>query len=812
MAKDQSVPTEAGGKSGTIYFNVGFEGTPEKPLEVMAYAFDSQGNLVAHAPLKDGEARLPVTEKALRGTRLFLAPAPPKGLERKITLASMERLKAYEPIWRFDPKSQNYDLLPIPEYLWKWWYWCSCRVRGQVVKPVVIGGVFYDKPVCGARVHICEVDQLWWIIPRLPDPIIWRLRDELLAALERPIPIPIPDPPPFSFDPGVIDPSPEALARLNGAQPAPIPVTAADAARVALNPQPLPPGQAASFNPQPDPPGKVAVLSARLSAGEAVALNPQPLPPKEAASLSPETRSALFSNAVPVVRQALLDNVAILRPWLCYWEWLWPYFCTCDEEAVLLTDSQGHFDTTLWYLCFGDHPDLYFWVEYPVGGVWTTVYHPNPICCNTTWDYACGSDVTLRVTDPRVATCGGDDVVPGKVVAVLSVGYDKSMTQIQRHAAGTSEGLTTTDFAASTFAPPTGDGTTSLDTPFGGSLEPHVSFGDGLIPSNITHYRWSYRPLGSTGPWTALDAPVIRHYAEEKGDGTLTFKPYPLGPDPAIPGQNLFKIRPNDPPAPGGSVVSTWWAPEVDARQNTASAFFLTYLLNGGDAMAAAGKYELKLELFKNMGGTWHAINFTDESVLLKTPTVDAPFGASTVPTQDVAHYPALLGDQEDRVIRDSGTGKIVAFRLVVHVDNTPSYGEIEDVSVNGALAGDCGFLSYTPGADAVVSFIARHPHNFATFTFGVYKGSCGGVTESTADGWVGRSLINGFALGLGGLFSKNVPVVSLLNGGTCGTMCIKAAFSENLYVAALATDGWSRLSYLDWSATPKAFALEPAS
>jgi len=37
-----------------------------------------------------------------------------------------------------------------------------------------------------------------------------------------------------------------------------------------------------------------------------------------------------------------------------------------------------------------------------------------------------------------------------------------------------------------------------------------------------------------------------------------------------------------------------------------------------------------------------------------------------------------------------------------------------------------------------------------------------------------------------------------------------KAAFRENLYVRATATDGCVRLSWLDASALPKAFALEP--
>jgi hypothetical protein len=53
-------------------------------------------------------------------------------------------------------------------------------------------------------------------------------------------------------------------------------------------------------------------------------------------------------------------------------------------------------------------------------------------------------------------------------------------------------------------------------------------------------------------------------------------------------------------------------------------------------------------------------------------------------------------------------------------------------------------------------------------------------------------------------VFSRAVPLTDLLGG------CDKAAFSETCHVDALATDGWSTLDYLDATATPKAFALEP--
>ena len=173
-------------------------------------------------------------------------------------------------------------------------------------------------------------------------------------------------------------------------------------------------------------------------------------------------------------------------------------------------------------------------------------------------------------------------------------------------------------------------GLTTAGQPFGGSLEPHVWFGDALIAGGITHYRWSYRRLGSSGAWTALDRQVVRHYAEIAADSTLTFKPFLLGPDPAYSGQNLFKIQPEDPP-------TGTWAPMVDARENTASGFFLSHLLKGGNAAAAAGKYELKLELFHADGSL---VNLTDEGVLVKEPTIAAPFGPNTVPTATAAEAP----------------------------------------------------------------------------------------------------------------------------------------------------------------------------
>ncbi len=430
--------------------------------------------------------------------------------------------------------------------------------------------------------------------------------------------------------------------------------------------------------------------------------------------------------------------------------------------------------------------------------------HRPPVRCNTYWNYLCGSEVIIRVNDPRVPWCADPPGLPGKQVAVLLIGHDVSMTEIQREAAGASEGLTT------------------AGEPFGGSLEPAVWFGEDLLPSGITHYRWSFRSKGSTGDWTALDRQVVRHYGEILSDGTLIFKAFHLGPDPDITGMTLFKIQPKDPPHNPGA-ASASWAPMVDARENSASAFFLSHLLEGGNAPAAAGKYELKLELFK-YNSTTHAVtpvNFSDDGVLLKVPTKAGPFGTGDVDTREVPHDPDPLysaDDMEERVIRD-GASKIVAFRLVLHVDNNPCQAEIYDTTVGIEAAGPCGFIGYSnDGQKANLSFKARHPNHFARFKFWVVKGSSGywavacapaPVNPSTLVDWsvaplVNASPVNGFSSVSDSIYSKDVTISDLVGDCPDGN----AAFGENLYVLALATDGWNRLYYLDASALPKAFAL----
>ena len=221
----------------------------------------------------------------------------------------------------------------------------------------------------------------------------------------------------------------------------------------------------------------------------------------------------------------------------------------------------------------------------------------------------------------------------------------------------------------------------------------------------------------------------------------------------------------------------------------------------------------------------------TDEGIQLKIPTTEAPFGATTVPTRTVPHDPSQTPDMEDRVIREPNTptGKIVAFRVVLHVDNNPCQSEINPIKVTGdapgtwETVGACGFIRYppqktpaSPPAQASISFRASHANNFARFLFTIVKGSAGYVNTVCAPSdpgaiWTSLPLVNstpvnGFIRDSTSTYTKQTPVTGLVGACPDGT----AAFGENLYVYALATDGWSRLYYLDSYATPKAFALQP--
>jgi hypothetical protein len=598
----------------------------------------------------------------------------------------------------------------IPGIIIDRWPFCLCWVRGRVVRNSD------NRAVCDARVHICEVDRIPLWILRLPDLDLFRLRDDLLEVLRNP-PIPKPWPPPEP-------PIARRALRLEGPRVSEAPGLKAQKASASIE-------------------------------------------------LSPELHARLSSSSITVVRDALAAHWQLIVPWFCLWPYWWWRF-RCDELAVLTTDGQGRFETSIWFPCGGDQPDLYFWVEYDFGGGFETVYSP-PIACHTYWNYTCGSEVTIRVTDPRVPGCGDEPDLPGCQVVVLSIGPEVAVRELQANALD-----------------PAHEGLTAGGEPFGETLEPRVDFSrtELIVNKNVPYYRWSYRRLSGTdgvsasvdassvplNVWTPLARDVYRHYKVGTSYPSERMGPMPTsGPPPIAPAPNLFRIRPVDPPSGPEWVV-------LNEHIDLATAYFDTASLPGVSPAAdlAAGRYELKLELFTNTGAL---VNWTAKGIDLRITAQDAPFGTGTVTTVAAPDYNRIK----------NGAGDTIAFRMVVRVDNNRCYSEV--LPVGGTVTPDpvCGFHNYSSLLDLVgLRFVARHPHNFATYAFDTVRASGPSLAVASCSGVAGDAGTNGFTETSDFNYEKQPTVAQLL--GTCAN----AAFSESLHVWAMATDGYIRLSGYD--------------
>lgn len=303
----------------------------EKPPKTMVVVFDDADVLLAQAPVLGGVAKLALPiATASRMVRVFHAPFEPE-IERPTT-ARLRRNLAVEERVLVRPDVE----IALAPALLKHFRRSCCRVRGRVVMPVKRpDGSIEERPLCNVRVTICEVDaSIPWIIRRLPNELVFRLRDEWLASIRTP-----------PIEP---DPAPELHA-----------------VRAGLH----------------------------LVMGEALMAAPE--------AVTPLHRLA-HTMGVTQIRDDLIANVKLLRPFWCAFHWL-DRFYSVDCLKTIEVDDNGTFDTEIYYPCYGDHPDLYFKVEQDCHpGGWLTVYAPS-VHCNTYWDYCCGTPIKISVTDPRAS-------------------------------------------------------------------------------------------------------------------------------------------------------------------------------------------------------------------------------------------------------------------------------------------------------------------------------------------------------------------------------------------------------------------------
>ena len=193
----------------TVEFPVEFEKKPEQDLDLVVHVFDPAGKFLKSSKVKDGKASLPLEVLQVKDIKILISPVLPS--KRKPTIEGLKSGGAFEPRFELDPTRGKLKLYPIPIEKIKLWLLCPCKVKGKVVRPIIINGTVVNKPVSGAKVHICEVDKLYLLLPRFPKEVLIRFRDELIKDWEKykvlpkpPIikfPWPPPPPDPYRFFP-----------------------------------------------------------------------------------------------------------------------------------------------------------------------------------------------------------------------------------------------------------------------------------------------------------------------------------------------------------------------------------------------------------------------------------------------------------------------------------------------------------------------------------------------------------------------------------------------------------------------------------
>ncbi len=531
--------------------------------------------------------------------------------------------------------------------------------------------------------------------------------------------------------------------------------------------------------PIPPRPPELDVGAVFEAPGSAVALNPQPLPPRGAtlrANAVVPADLALASRAArPAFERALIANLEVIRPILC---WLFPMRVTKQKIATVMTDECGHFRTVIWRSIFDlDQPDLYFVARQRIWpGFWVTILERTPVACHTWWNYLCGTEITLVTTHPAAHACPPCPpiVAPNNWVLFMAIG-NTSVWRI--HGANDATRIGTAGFDAAKHG--LLDGT----APWGGTLRPRIEFDSSLRSSlGVRYYRVSYkRPTEAETEWRPSTEAISRHYTHEVG-GDLILEQYPLGPVSVGGSSHLYEIPPALPP------TGQWSIP--NAVLDTQSAVFPTGSVSPGVGFDATGTpagadqgglWQIRVELF-DAGGAL----VDPEGLGIRWRVPESTTLTGTIQTRDAA----TLG------LVDAARNRMV---VTVRVDNNPAWAGIGAPTLDGAPAGQaCGVMSYGSRASVVaMPFVALQRARFATYSFRVKRGAEPGY-EVSASGSAAASVAAMPA-------APTATVDALLDA------CTIAGFSENLYVAHMATDGWSRQSQLDASDV-RAFVLAPTT
>ncbi len=716
-------------------------------IDLVAFLFDSNKKLIEKADVVKNEVSFKTSIDDNKKFNLLLAPKREITSREENYKTLVSKYKAYQPKIYTNNKNEL-EVLSIPDRFTNFWFLRKCRVLGNVSKRFSINNFSEIKGLCNMRVHICEVDRIQWLIPKIPDDIIVRIPDLVLYPE---IPIPIPTLPEI---------------------PEPIPTIPSSDIKLKTN----------FFEGEVRP-----ILSSNLLVENSTELSRY----RESILTNQNIVSALKTKNPQLIRNIITENFSVFHPVLCYVPWLWPYFYKCDKLKTVYTDVNGDFDTEIYYSIFGDHPDLYFWVEAFIDGQWETVYKPW-IPCNTYWDYSCGTEVNITITDSRVRwECSND--IDGELIWIKTVNWGTSVSHIeQRNVHGTPiqgqllnrQGLTDKHETEGNFR-----------RPFAKNLSFMLQFSKDLPSSTYSYYRWSYRKLKNAdlsdyaGTTESLNNLVQKSYSytyqDVDGHFHFNYNRVKLGPFDVGSERDLYLIPTSSPKDAPFNVLER----DADWDRNTRTIGF-------DSSLEGDGLYEFILELFDKDGNK--ITNIPNE--LFQVPDYNT-------------FVPSINAPRVNLI--SSGVNTCRAFKMVMRIDNRKTQADIYKVKVDGVEVNPtcCGFVPYqSMNSDIEIKFRAYHPHNFADLSFVVQKGNCndpiqrgktntrGMVIGSTYQGGLVHYVRNGFSE-----YIKTFKPADLL--GTCIDEK-KAAFAQRLYVNALATNGNDEVDEYD-SSKLVAFALD---
>jgi hypothetical protein len=464
---------------------------------------------------------------------------------------------------------------------------------------------------------------------------------------------------------------------------------------------------------------------------------------------------ALAAGLIPLSGAALksyiVANRAALAPFMCNIIPEWAICYTQLADAVIQSD--GTFSNTYCFF-FWETVDIYFEVVQTLDGNTREIADPD-IMCTTMFNYDGTQPALITVTDPTAIACQPTNPGPGYLYV-----WPTAIGNIDLRNIDGIETLAGTGLTSDSSGRPVA---------WGGTLDLQMQFHPGLQAGGVVYYRWSYKFDGDSD-FTQIGTPVTHRWQDITVDGFgiihIHLNGYAFGPHPVGTQTNLFEIP---------DLVTKTWVDINDPLDRPFAYFDSTT----GSTPGRSGMCTLKLEMFDGAGNHLPSGN-------------DGHGGPFKFILPDLTMPPGSFKDATGPNI--DGAGDLI-FR--VGVDNNPTKAALYDATTGSHGSGDaCGMRHYSgPNDPVTIEYAATQPNNFIDWSLSVARGTCGQVVGKS-DHTSSPDPAN---------FTNNASVLLAAFGSCPG--CIQAAFAVNLNCWARITDGYSRQSQYDRSATI-AFAL----